>query len=142
MHPLILFLALTLPTSTCLQGASPAQLETLRNQYTELRDSAAEKEAPAVKEDAEKAIATLDRETTFRTNIALPLCQAEWGIQQAKEAIREEKSNPAGVVNLHTLHITGEALRYFTRVYRGLLPVYAKYRHHAYQGSETEGVCR
>lgn len=147
MQTLLILAALTLP-ATFLQGASDAQLTSLETQYTELRDTATQappekaKEAQGVKEEAEKALQKIHYEQTFRTNIVKPLCQAEWGIAQAKAIIRDEKSNPSGVVNLYALHSAGETLKYYTRIYRSLLAPYATYRHHPYKGSETEGTCQ
>ncbi len=80
-------------------------------------------------------------EEAFRASVALPMCQAVWGIESSRAIIAQEKANPSGVVNLEILHDAGMAMQYHTATISALRPRYAAFRRHAFTGWKSEGVC-
>lgn len=80
-------------------------------------------------------------EDTFGTDVAKPLCEATWSLDAAREAIREEKANPSGVVDLVALHQSGQAAQYAQAQIAALTPKYVARRKHAFRGWMTENAC-
>ncbi len=83
----------------------------------------------------------LDAEEAFRSSTALPLCQATWGLEQAREVIAHEKANPGGVVDLEALHGAGVTVQYCTAAIAALKPAYVAFRKKPFVKWESEGVC-
>lgn len=59
-------------------------------------------------EDETKVLAL---EQKARDEVIVPLCQATWELENARAEIAREKANPSGVVDLHELHVAGEAVQ-------------------------------
>jgi hypothetical protein len=83
----------------------------------------------------------LTAETTARTDVVLPLCEAVSGLAGEREALARERANPAGVVNLATLHQIGEFTQVYEAQIKALTPAYVALRHHAFGGWQSEGAC-
>lgn len=77
-------------------------------------------------------------EEAFRRDVVAPMCEADQGIEQAKRDIAQERANPAGVVDLETLHRLGRDLQYFQGNLAAGAPAYAKVRHHPWPGWRKE----
>jgi hypothetical protein len=92
---------------------------------------------------AARAVRTREaaEEETFGAEVAKPLCEAAWNLDAAREAIRVEKANPSGVVDLVSLHQSGQAVQYAQAQITALTPKYMARRKHAFRGWTTENAC-
>lgn len=96
----------------------------------------------------QKAIAWADaedkvvaEEEAARADAVLPLCEATWGLENAKAELAQEKANPSGVHDLVRMHKAGEAIQYYQTLIAQFRPRYAAARHHAFTDWHTEGAC-
>jgi len=101
-------------------------------------DRALEAKALAAADAFEKKLAA---EQTARSTVVLPLCEAIWGAQNAELMIKQERSNPAGVVDLAELHRQGEALQYYRQQLAALRPAYRAARGRELAKWEDEAAC-
>jgi hypothetical protein len=85
--------------------------------------------------------ARLAAEEKGRAEIVVPLCEATWMRDNARESIKQEKANPGGVVDLEKLHGWGEAVQYAESQIAALTPRYAAFRHHPFRDWHSEGAC-
>jgi len=85
--------------------------------------------------------ALFDAEEKARLETIVPLCEALWTIDDARAEITREKSNPSGVVDLHELHVAGEAIQNAQEKVARLRPRYLAFRHHAFSDWHSEGAC-
>lgn len=80
-------------------------------------------------------------EEAARVDAVLPLCEATWGLANAKAELAQEKANPSGVHDLVRMHTAGEAIQYYQTLIAQFRPRYAAVRHHAFTDWHTEGAC-
>ncbi len=85
--------------------------------------------------------AKLSAEDAGRASTVLPLCEATWGLENAKASMAQERANPGGVVDLRALHKLGEQMQYWQARIDALRPGYVAFRRHGFNGWRTEGVC-
>lgn len=90
---------------------------------------------------ADRQEARVAAEETGRSTVVVPLCEAVWGVENAKADIAREKANPSGIVDLAALHSAGNAVQYWQSVVDGLKPKYLAFRHHAFASWRNEGAC-
>lgn len=83
----------------------------------------------------------MDAEMLARFETVGPTCDTEDLIEQTRAAIAHERSNPAGVVDLHRLHSLGEDMEFYQDQAAKLAPAYLALRHHAFSGWWSEGAC-
>jgi hypothetical protein len=97
-----------------------------------------EQKAFAWADAQDKAVA--DEEATRAATI-VPICEATWGLENARAELAQEKANPSGVHDLARMHTAGEAIQYYQALIAQLRPQYAAVRHHAFTDWHTEGAC-
>lgn len=85
--------------------------------------------------------ARIAAEENGRASIVVPLCEAVWGVENAKADIAREKANPSGVVDLAALHSAGNAVQHWQSIVDALKPQYLAFRHHAFTSWRNEGAC-
>jgi len=90
---------------------------------------------------ADELEARVAAETKAREDIVLPLCQATWGVEQARAAIARERSNPGGVADLRVLHDAGEDVQRWQAEIAQQKPRYNAFRKHPFTQWQNEGVC-
>lgn len=77
-------------------------------------------------------------EKEFVSTVVGPMCDADQTRESASATIANERANPSGVVDLDALHTAGEQLQGAKITLKNLAPVYAKARHHPWNGWRTE----
>lgn len=90
---------------------------------------------------ADRQEARVAVEETGRASIVVPLCEAVWGVENAKADIAREKANPSGVVDLAALHSAGNAVQHWQSIVDALKPQYLAFRHHPFASWQSEGAC-
>lgn len=116
-----------------LRCDEPAMVAT---ELADLRAFTARASAWADRQDARVAA-----EENGRASIVVPLCEAVWGVENAKADIAREKANPSGVVDLAALHSAGNAVQHWQSIVDALKPQYLAFRHHAFANWRSEGAC-
>lgn len=99
---------------------------------------ALEQKALAWADAEDKVIAD---EEAARAAAVVPLCEATWGLENARAELAQEKANPSGVHDLARMHTAGEAIQYYQALIAQFRPRYAAVRHHAFTDWHTEGAC-
>lgn len=79
-------------------------------------------------------------ELEFRRDVLAPLCRAAEAKILAEAAIKGERENPTGVVDLRVLHEHGRILQEANRVLRGWGPAYKARRGFVFRSS-NEKAC-
>lgn len=102
------------------------------------KEQALEVRAAKWADEADLAIAA---EQSARDQVVAPLCQADLLLEHTRAAIARERSNPAGVVDLHLLHQYGQDEQYYRDRVSQLAPAYRSLRKHAFTDWRAEGAC-
>lgn len=90
---------------------------------------------------ADRQDARIAAEEAGRASIVVPLCEAVWGVENAKADIAREKANPSGIVDLAALHSAGNAVQHWQSIVDALKPQYLALRHHPFASWQNEGAC-
>jgi len=107
------------------------------------RDRTARRAAARQARAAERqAQVKAEAERKFVAEVVEPLCEAQSYMEQLRIAIRQERANPAGVVDLSLLHDYGQQLQNNQATFQELSATYVARRHHAFPGYRSERACQ